>query len=419
MLQFLPAPLVGMIASVLMLLNILLWVPILLLVSFVKLLLPFKAVRLLIDPLLLRIAEAWIAGNSGWMRLTQRMDWDVSGIEALSPRQWYLVVCNHQSWVDILVLQHVLNRRIPLLKFFLKKELIWVPIMGLAWWALEFPFMRRHTEAYLKQHPEARGKDAATTRAACQKYALVPTSVMNFLEGTRCTPAKQQRQQSPYQHLLKPKAGGVTLALDAMGDKFGAVLDITIVYPDGQPTFTQFLMGRVKRVIVRVRTLPVPQAQASNGQNAEQALRDTCQQRRTKAVIRTVQELLGHSDVSTTMVYTNVLKVAAGGTVGPLDALGRRVESHLGESNDCYLINSYIRTFYLGYSLFFSIVCEISASLSCHSPLTHCWQVSRSACSAFWPLLACAWGTGRVRTRTITRLTRPIKKWVNVGWPSG
>jgi len=211
------------------------------------------------------------------MRLTQKLDWDISGIEGLNPRQWYLVVCNHQSWVDILVLQHVLNRRIPLLKFFLKKELIWVPIMGLAWWALEFPFMRRRSEAYLQRHPEERGKDAATTRAACEKYALVPTSVMNFLEGTRWTPDKQQRQQSPYRHLLKPKAGGVTLALDAMGEKFGAVLDITLIYPAGTPNFWQFLQGHVPRVIVRARTLPVPQAQPAAGQGSEQALRETCQ----------------------------------------------------------------------------------------------------------------------------------------------
>ena len=255
-----------------MLLNILFWVPVLLLVATVKLLLPFRRVRLAVDPVLLRIAEAWIAGNSSWMRLTQAMQWEISGLQDLSPRQWYLVICNHQSWVDILVLQHVLNRRIPLLKFFLKKQLIWVPIMGLAWWALEFPFMRRPSEAFLQKHPQERGKDAATTRAACEKYALVPTSVMNFLEGTRCTPAKQKRQQSPYLHLLKPKAGGVTLALEAMGEKFGAVLDITLIYPAGTPNFWQFLQGRVPRVVVLARTLPVP------GASPGLALRETCQQ---------------------------------------------------------------------------------------------------------------------------------------------
>ena len=278
MLNFLPAPLVGLIASLLMALNALFWVPILLLVSFVKLLIPIKAVRLLIDPILLHIAEAWIAGNSGWMRLTQRTTWDVQGIEGLNYRSWYLVNCNHQSWVDILVLQHLFNRRIPLLKFFLKQQLIWVPVLGLAWWALEFPFMRRHSEEFLKQHPEMRGKDQETTRKACEKYALIPTSVMNFLEGTRFTPAKQQRQKSPYKHLLKPKVGGMALALNAMGDKFQAILDVTIVYPDGAPTFSQFATGQLHRVIVRVRPLPVPQHLVQGDYAGDPAVREAYQQ---------------------------------------------------------------------------------------------------------------------------------------------
>jgi 1-acyl-sn-glycerol-3-phosphate acyltransferase len=130
--------------------------------------------------------------------------------------------------------------------------------MGLAWWALDFPFMRRHSEEYLKLHPEMRGKDQAATRKACEKFALIPTSVMNFLEGTRFTPAKHQRQASPYRHLLKPKAGGIALALNAMGDRFQAILDVTIVYPDGAPNFWEFLCGKLKRVIVRVQILPVP-----------------------------------------------------------------------------------------------------------------------------------------------------------------
>jgi 1-acyl-sn-glycerol-3-phosphate acyltransferase len=259
MLNFLPPLLVGLIASVLMAINALFWVPILLLVSLVKLIIPVKTVRLLIDPVLLRIAENWISGNSAWMALTQRTQWDVQGIQGLDPRSWYLVNCNHQSWVDILVLQHLLNRRIPLLKFFLKQQLIWVPVMGLAWWALEFPFMRRHSEEFLKKHPEMRGKDQETTRKECEKYALIPTSVMNFLEGTRFTEAKHQRQNSPYKHLLKPKVGGIALALNAMGDKFQSILDVTIVYPDGRPDFWDFTCGKVKRIVVRVRALPVPQ----------------------------------------------------------------------------------------------------------------------------------------------------------------
>jgi 1-acyl-sn-glycerol-3-phosphate acyltransferase len=258
MLYFLPAPLRGLIAAFLLLFNILFWVPVLLFFAAIKLVLPFKRVRLWIDPIILGIAESWIWGNSTWMNLTQRTTWDVQGVDGLDPKSWYMVNSNHQSWVDILVLQHLLNRRIPLLKFFLKQQLIWVPIMGLAWWALEFPFMRRHSEDYLKKHPEMRGKDQETTRRACAKYALIPTSVMNFLEGTRFTQAKHDRQQSPYLHLLKPKAGGMALALNAMGEKFRAILDVTIVYPDGAPTFTDFLMGKMRRVVVRMRSLPIP-----------------------------------------------------------------------------------------------------------------------------------------------------------------
>jgi len=274
MLNFLPAPLVGLIAALLLGLNTLFWVPILLIFSVLKLLIPLKAVRQLLARVVLFIAEAWISCNSAWMALTQRTSWDVQGLDGLDYGSWYLVNCNHQSWVDILVLQHLLNRHIPLLKFFLKRQLIWVPVMGLAWWALDFPFMRRHGEEYLRRRPEMRGKDQESTRNACEKFALIPTSVMNFPEGTRFTHAKHQRQQSPYQHLLKPKAGGIALALNAMGEKFHAILDVTIVYPDGVPTFCYFLNGRMKWVVVRVQTLPVPRHLANRDYAGDPAVRE-------------------------------------------------------------------------------------------------------------------------------------------------
>ena len=277
MLSFLPPPLIGVLASALLGLNSLFWVPLLMFFALLKLVLPFRAVRLRVDPVLVAIAEAWMSCNSAWMALTQRTTWDVEGIAGLDPRDWYLVNSNHQTWADIFVLQHLFTRRSPLLKFFLKQQLLWVPVMGLAWWALDFPFMRRHSEEFLKLHPEMRGKDQAATRRACEKFSLIPTSVMNFLEGTRFKPIKHQRQQSPYRHLLKPKAGGIALALNAMGDKFRAILDVTIVYPDGAPNFWEFLCGKLKRVIVRVQILPVPEHLMDSDYAGDPAVRQAFQ----------------------------------------------------------------------------------------------------------------------------------------------
>lgn len=248
----------GVLALLLLVLNTLFWCTPLFILALLKLALPFAAVRRAIDPLLNGTATGWIACNSGWMRLTQRAVWDVQGADDLAPGGWYIVNCNHQSWVDIFVLQHVLNRRIPLLKFFLKQQLIYVPVIGLAWWALDFPFMRRHDKKALRKNPGRRLQDQETTRRACEKFALVPTSVMNFAEGTRFTPAKHDRQGSPYQHLLKPKAGALALALNALGAKFRSLVDVTIVYPAGAPSFWEFLCGRMPKVIVRMRQLPIP-----------------------------------------------------------------------------------------------------------------------------------------------------------------
>lgn len=250
--------LLGAVSFALMALNMLFWVPLLLVVALVRFVLPFGAVRRAIAPVLSAIVEAWVGCNSAGMALMHRTRWDVVGFEQLDRASWYMVVSNHQSWVDIVVLQHLLNRRIPILKFFLKRELIWVPLMGLAWWALEFPFMWRFSEAYLSKHPEMRGRDQEATRLACAKFSENPTSVMNFLEGTRFTLEKKERQGSPFRYLLKPKSGGLAMALSSMGDKFRAILDVTIVYPDGIPTLWTFLQGKVSRITVLARLVTIP-----------------------------------------------------------------------------------------------------------------------------------------------------------------
>ena len=233
--------------------------------ALAKLVLPFAPVRRVTDRVLATLAELWIGINNLWIRAANPAPWQVSGLESLSPRHWYLVTCNHQSWVDILVMQRVFNRRIPLLKFFLKYELIYVPVIGLAWWALDFPFMRRSNGG-----ASAR-QDLRAAKAACEKFRRMPTAVMNFAEGTRFTPEKHAEQGSPYRHLLVPKYGGMATALQTLHDQLDSVLDVTIAYPDGVPSFSDALAGRLGRVVVHDARRPVPGAPSrAGGRNAMQ-----------------------------------------------------------------------------------------------------------------------------------------------------
>ncbi len=197
----------------------------------------------------------------------------MEGLPAPRRGGWYLVNCNHQSWADIFVLQHLLRGRIPMLKFFLKQELIYVPVIGLAWWALDFPFMKRHGKEALRRNPQRRADDVQATLRACRKFALVPTSVMNFAEGTRFTAKKQRQQNAPYRHLLKPRAGALAMTLGAMGDKFDALIDVTIAYSPGIPGFWDFLCGRASRIGVRIQELPVPAQFVGVDYSADPAVR--------------------------------------------------------------------------------------------------------------------------------------------------
>lgn len=258
MLSFLPAPVLGLINALLLGINTLFWCLILYIPLLVRLILPFKPVQVFTSKLMIWISESWVACNTGWMKLTQRTRWTVTGEEQLEREAWYLVLSNHQSWVDILAMQRVFNRRAPFLKFFLKQQLIWVPVIGLAWWALDFPFMKRYSREYLLRHPEKRGEDLKSTRRSCERFRHTPVSVMNFVEGTRFTPAKHDKQQSPYRHLLVPKAGGVGFVLDAMGDAIETLVDVTIAYPGGAPTFWQFLCGEVSEIRMEIHTRRIP-----------------------------------------------------------------------------------------------------------------------------------------------------------------
>jgi 1-acyl-sn-glycerol-3-phosphate acyltransferase len=239
-------------------LNTLFWFVPILALAILKLLIPIAAVRDAITRVLMALGENWISVNTTLLKGAGSIDWRLEGADALRRDEWYLVISNHQTWVDILVLQGVLNRRIPFLKFFIKQQLVWFPILGIAWWAMDMPFMKRYSASYLARNPHMKGKDFETTRRACEKFRNTPTSVINFIEGTRFSEEKRARHKDPYRYLLRPRAGGFAVAMSSMGELFGAILDVTLVYPDGPAKFWDMCCGRHVEVIVNVRERAVP-----------------------------------------------------------------------------------------------------------------------------------------------------------------
>lgn len=239
--------------------NLILFASLILIVMPLRFLMPTHDLRTSVATLLIAFANAWGRCNKRIIdTFLPQIDWDIQLPKNLQQDKWYFVIANHQSWVDIHVLFYIFTGHIPFLKYFLKQELIWLPFVGPAMYALDFPFMKRYSKERLEKHPELKGKDVETTRRSCEKFRHTPVSVMNFLEGTRFTTLKHRQQQSPYQHLLKPKAGGMAFTLSALGTQMHCLLDVSIHYPGGIPTFMDFACGRIRQIRVRVRQREIP-----------------------------------------------------------------------------------------------------------------------------------------------------------------
>ena len=269
--------LTGILTTLLLLLNTVVLICPLLVFALLKLVLPGRG-RDYASAAVMWVAETWSEIDKAIFAVCIPTQWDIRGVERLRKDTSYLAVSNHQTWVDIPALIESLNRRTPFFKFFLKKELIWVPLLGLAWWGLDYPFMKRYSKAFLDKHPELKGKDLEITKAACELFKRQPVTVVNYLEGTRFTEAKRQEQQSPYRYLLKPKAGGVAFVLAALGEQLDALLDVTIVYPgDKAPGFWDLLNGSISRVIIDIQVRELDPALWDRDYENDPAFRQTVQ----------------------------------------------------------------------------------------------------------------------------------------------
>ena len=232
-------------------------VPIIL-AGIVKLVLPVPAVWRSISIFADFMMYCWCEGLALLLRLNPYLKWDVEGLEGLNKKNWYLLICNHQSWADIVILCVLFRKHIPMNKYFLKQQLAWVPFMGLACWALDMPFMKRYSRAYLLRHPERRGKDVETTRRSCMKFRDHPTTIVNFVEGSRFTAEKKGQTRSPFNYLLPPKAAGIAMAMNVLGKQFDKMLNVTLCYPENNRLpFYDMLSGKMTKIVVRVSLVPI------------------------------------------------------------------------------------------------------------------------------------------------------------------
>lgn len=241
----------------LQLLNLGFWGLLVLLFGLVKLVVPIESFRQVLLSLMHKFYFVFSLLSVGLIKIFNRLDIQVEIDQELSKQKWYLITVNHVSYLDVILMIYFCSERIPPPKFFLKKELIWLPFVGLAAWALDMPFMRRYSKAFIDKNPHLRGRDIETTKNYCQRYVKHPTTVINFVEGTRFTKQKQRERKSPYSHLLRPKAGGIAFTLAAMGELFSDVLDITIAYPQSSHPMMDMLCGRMTKIVIDVNTLAI------------------------------------------------------------------------------------------------------------------------------------------------------------------
>lgn len=214
-----------------------------------------------VDEANINITNSWLSVNN-WLidHVLPNLDWDISIDDDLdlNLQGRYLMTCNHQSWVDTTVTQYFGLTRMPLTRFFTKWELIFIPFVGQAFKILGFPMMKRHNKQQIAKNPELKYRDMEEARKSCEQLLSQPFTLLNYLEGTRFTPEKHAQQKSPYKNLLKPKAGGLALALNILEDEIDALVDMTIVYPDGAPGYGEFWLGEVSQIAVNMRKIHIP-----------------------------------------------------------------------------------------------------------------------------------------------------------------
>ena len=249
--------LIGIISSTILIVNTLILAILMIPLGIIKFLIPIKSLRASFTKIIIKIGEIWISVNSLWVIKLHKPNLEIHGQENLGGNSWFLSTSNHQSAADIFIVQFITNRKIPMLKFFIKYELIYVPVIGICWWALDMPFLKRYTQEQIKRNPKLEGRDYKKMKKSLEHYSLHPVSIFSYAEGTRFSKEKHINQNSKFSHLLKPKEGGLAIALSNV-NKIKELIDITIIYDSDNLGFWNYLCGNIKNIKIFISKTKIP-----------------------------------------------------------------------------------------------------------------------------------------------------------------
>ena len=250
--------LVGFITLILIIIELTIGFGTLAIVNVPRAIFPFKSLKIKLAKVSNSIGEYTVYGLKIIMKIMHRDSMQVFDNNEFDKNTWYMAISNHQSWADIFILLVAAHKRIPLLKFFMKKELAWIPFIFLANKTLNMPFVNRHSKKELEKNPNLRNKDYENTLKACKRFLRSPSTIFSYAEGTRNDAIKHKAQNSPYKNLLKPRIGGIATALSAMPN-INVLVDYSVVYKSEKRGAWSFLKGDMKDVKVLVKKYDIPE----------------------------------------------------------------------------------------------------------------------------------------------------------------
>ena len=255
--KFIKSSFIGLITFILIILELIIGFGTLAIVNIPRAIIPLKPFKIFLARFSNQIGDITVYGLKLIMLLMHGNRIQIINETEYDLDKWYMAMSNHQSWADIFVLLVTANKRIPLLKFFMKKELWWIPFVFLANKTLNMPFVNRHSKKAIAKNPSLRTKDYENTLKSCKRFLRAPSTIFSYAEGTRFTEEKHRNQNSEYINLLQPKIGGMATALSAMPN-INTLIDFSLVYKSKKRDAWSFLNGEMRDVKVYIKSYKIP-----------------------------------------------------------------------------------------------------------------------------------------------------------------